>query len=221
MRCNKTVPGLLVVAAAAFTAGRLNLFAIPTTAGAQSRDAAPQDAMPQNPAPPDAEVEAFLRAGTPGINHAHLEPAIGEFDAIVRFRMAPDAPWMESTGIVRRQWVLGNRFVRETIEGDSPMGAFSALAYIGYNNIDGQYEFVWMESLSTAMMFHTGTFDAERGIMSSHSTHRDPVTGRVVNGRGEWNMSDPDRHTMTGYIVGPDGKEFKSFEGVFKRRPSE
>jgi hypothetical protein len=30
-------------------------------------------------------------------------------------------------------------------------------------------------------------------------------------------MSNPNRHTMVGYMTGPDGKEFKSFEGVMER----
>ncbi|MHC4094265.1 MAG: hypothetical protein ACYSVY_29000 [Planctomycetota bacterium] len=39
-----------------------------------------------------------------------------------------------------------------------------------------------------------------------------------MNGWGKLDLSDADRHTYVGYSTDADGKTFKAFEGVTKRK---
>lgn len=237
MNRTRTTIGLFAVAAMAFAAGRSELFrsdvALAAEQGARElvedvKNAARQQGKAikeevtkkAEQAPPDMEAmfAAWAKIGTPGEHHAYLEPAIGPFEGTVRFRMSADGEWMESKGVVTREWVLGKRFIRETIKGSSPMGDFNAIGFLGYNNYDGRYEFVWMEDMSTAIMMQHGTFDPEKKVMTLRSEHREPATGKLMIGAGTWDLSDPNREKMEGTTVGADGKPFKSFQGTFERR---
>lgn len=234
MTRTQTTIGLLAMATVAFVAGRLST-AVPSAAAMASpqsksdplKDVADSvkssakklgDAVAGKQDQPPADMQAWIKAGTPGKHHEYLEPGAGTFDAVVRFRMNPNDQWVESKGVVTREWVLGKRFLRETVKSESPMGTYNAIGYLGYNNYDGQYEFAWMEDMSSAIYMQYGTYDAEKKVMTLRSSHRDPATGKLMIGQGTWDMSNPDRQAVEGTMIGPDGKPFKSFEGVFERK---
>jgi len=222
----RNIVAVLAIAGLAFVAGRSSLFTT-STALAQQPPAKDKTAQPptkdkDKAAPPadmsaDPRMAAMMKAGMPGEHHKALETTIGKFEGVVRFKMDPKGEWMESKGTVEREWVLNKHYIRETVHATSDMGTFEGIGYLGYNNVDGQYEFVWLENESTAIMFEVGTFDPDKKVLSTRSLQRDPLTAHVIPGRGTWDMSNPDRHTYAGYSVGEDGREFKSFEGVFER----
>ncbi len=167
---------------------------------------------PSEPAP------VFPDANAPGLHHEHLQRMIGEWDFAVSVRSEPDAAPVEFAGVVTRVWVLDDRFVHEQVRAESPTGSFRGVGYIGYNTMDGHYQMVWMSNMSTAIGFETGTFDETTKVMTFRSANRDPVTGRLVHARGEFDLSRGDRQTFSAYAVGPDGGEFESFRGTFTRR---
>jgi hypothetical protein len=167
---------------------------------------------------PTPEEMAWMKAMTPGEHHQHLSALVGKWAATVKFRMDPNQPWEESTGTVNREWVLDKRFVKETVEGTSAMGTFQGLGFVGYNNMDGVYQSVWMENMSTAILSDIGSYDPTSKTMTFRGTHRDPTTGSTIMVRSEINLRDNARHTMVGYATGPSGQEYKSFEGVFTRQ---
>ena len=66
---------------------------------------------------------------------------------------------VESKGTVTREWILDGHFMREDVKASSDFGPFEGLGILGYNNVDGQYEFVWFENQSTAVMMETGAYN--------------------------------------------------------------
>ncbi len=207
MRINRTALGMLAVAGLAFVAGRIDWGFGGSAALAQQTG--------EMEMPP--EMEALMKAGTPGKHHKHLEQLIGEWQGVVRMWFEPGGGPMEATCRVTRKWVLDGRFVKEVVESDSPMGTFKGLAYWGYNNIDGQYEMIWMENHSTAISFSTAYYDPDQKAMFFEGSRRNPLTGQVIKESGRLDLSSPGRQTYVGYQVGPDGKKFKNFEGEFDR----
>ncbi len=208
MKIKKNVLGVAAIAAVAFTVGRLGLpLSNQSTAIAQD-----QGEMEMTP-----EQKAWMKAATPGQHHRYLDALVGDFTADVKIWMTPDSEPMEFTGTLKREWVLDGHFIMETIKADSPMGPFEAICFIGYNNIDGQYESIWLENASTAITSGSGNYDAETKTLRMMSKYRDPATGHLITSWNKADLSDPYRETSTGWQVGADGKEFKSFEGVFVR----
>jgi hypothetical protein len=95
------------------------------------------------------------------------------------------------------------------------------LGYVGYNNLDGRYEMIWMDTRSTAIYAETGTYHPDDRILRSRGSHRDAATGRVVNTWAQLDLSKPDRHTYVGYTTDADGNTYKAFEGVSERQQLE
>ncbi len=210
MRIGRSALILAGVAAAAYIAGRTAVLSGGEPAALAQP---PQQHEPQIP----PEMQACIDAGTPGEAHRRLDVLVGQWNAEYTIWMAPDQPPMISRGTVTRDWVLGGRFVRESVEATSDWGTFNGTGYLGYSNIDGVYQNVWLDSMSTGVYLETATLNPQTGIFSSFATHRDPATGKLAVMRGEYNISNPNRQTYVGYLTGPDGKEFKHFEGVSTR----
>ncbi len=211
MRINRSVWGLLAVAGIAFAAGRLTI----VLGGQPLASAKPAQDHPDMEM--SAEMEAMAKAGAPNEHHKYLNRIIGEWEGLFRMWMEPGAEPMEMPVTVKREWVLDGRYIHETVESESKWGPFRGVGYIGYNNIDGQYEFIWMDTMSTAIMFETGSYDPNSKVLTTRGSHRDPASGHVFSSRGTLDLSDPNRHTYLGYATGPDGKEFKHFEGTMER----
>lgn len=196
---------LVGVAAVAFVAGRTDVFSEGGGAWAQEE--------PQIP----PEMQAYIEAGTPGKHHRQLDPMVGQWSGEFKMYMEPGQPPMISRGTVTRDWVLDGRFIREAVEATSDMGTFSGIGYIGYNNVDGQYEVVWLDSMSTGIYTETATLDPDTLVLTSRGSIRDPHSGHVINSRSVLDLSNPNRHVYVGYLTSSDGKEFKHFEGVTQR----
>ncbi len=208
MRITHTMISVTLIGAAAFLAGRMTSV-VPLTSTALAQD---KQEMQMT-----AEMEAMMKASTPSKHHKHLDLFVGEWSGKYRFRMGPDEEWMEMDGDISREWVLDGHYVREEITTESEWGLFRGLGYMGFNNLEGRYEFIWMDNMSTSIMLQHGSYDPDTKILSSYGSHRDPATGKYYSMRGTHDMSDPDYHTFEGFATGPDGKEYKSFEGSSKR----
>lgn len=177
-----------------------------------------QGDMPEMSPEEMAVWQAMEKAGTPGPNHEVLNSMVGTWRAEYSFRMTPKAEMMTSNGTVKREWILNKHYVEEKVEA-SGVGdeTFHGLGYIGYNNVEGVYEVVWMDNMSTMIMKETGTYDAAAKKMYFKGMHKDPVTGSQVSTRSEVDLSNPDRQIFDGWTTGPDGKEYKSMHGVAKK----
>ncbi|MHC4966466.1 MAG: DUF1579 family protein, partial [Planctomycetota bacterium] len=62
---------------------------------------------------PELEMEACIRAGTPGDAHRRLEPFAGTWKATVRHWTEPGGEPNVSTGVMNNTWVLGHRFLHQ------------------------------------------------------------------------------------------------------------
>ena len=207
MRLNRNLIGMLAVGGLAFGAGHLLSENKPLAWAGQEAD----HEM-------DAEMQAYIAAGMPGEHHRRLDPMIGEWDGVFKIWMEPNSEPMISRGTVTREWVLDGRFVKESVEATSDWGTFTGLGFIGYDNVDGQYEVAWIDSMSTGIYTETGYFDPEKKTLSMRGSHRDPASGKVISTWGKMDLSNPDKQTAVGYVVGTDGTPFKHFEGTTERK---
>ena len=200
----------LLLVLLAIAGGRYALFSSAEPSGL------PQPLQEQDEMTP--EFAAMLKAGTPGEHHVYLNPMVGEWEGTFTMWMKPGDPPMKSTGTIKREWIFDGRFIKEEVEATADFGTFYGFGLIGYNNLDGQYEVVWVDSTSTAIYTETGTFNPETKILTTRGSMRDPASGRIVNSRGVYDLSNPNRHTFSAYSVDERGREFKSMEGVAERK---
>ena len=209
MRMNWNIVSVLAVAAAAFVVGRAGA---PTGAGSAALAAG----QPEGELPP--ELAAMMVAGTPGEQHEKLNTLVGDFAFTGKLWMGEGDEPFEMNGSVRREWILDGRYIRENVRASSEMGSFEGVGFTGYNNHDGQYEMAWMDDHSTEIYMEAGSFDDATKVLTTRGSRREAAGGKLVHSRGQFDLSDPDRHTYIAYETGTDGHERKAFEMVFTRR---
>lgn len=210
MGFNRNVIVVFAIVATSFMAGRVSTRAGESTVAAQP-------AGDEGRARPTPDVPAMRDVATPGRHHRVLDRLTGKWEAEFTLLTAPEGEPVTARGTVTREWILGGRFVKEVVEAASEAGAFEGIGYLGYDNFDGQYRMIWMDNQSTAIQVETGTYHPDPQIMHIRGSHRDPVSGRLVNTWSKLDVSNPDRHTMTGHATDPEGRTFKAVEGVLER----
>src|SRR6266550_3212411 len=171
-----------------------------------------QQEQPKMSAEEKAQMDAMMKAGTPGENHKKLASMIGTWDTTVKmYPMQPGAPVQQSTGTSVNEWVLGGRWVRETFSGNFMGMPFSGLGYTGYDNIKKQYVGTWMDNMSTAVMTSSGNPTGDK-TWEFTSSMDDPMSGKTTPVKSKLTVQDEDHHTMEMWGPTPDGKMMKMME---------
>ena len=167
-----------------------------------------------------AQMEAMMKAGTPGEAHQKLASMIGTWNVVVKMFPQPGAPAQESKGTAVNKWVLGGRWVQENFTGKFMNMPFNGIGYTGYDNIKKQYTGTWMDSMSTATMSSLGTGDTSGNTYEFSSTMDDPMTGKTMPVKSTMRIVDDNQHVMEMWAPAPDGKMFKMMEITYTRRKS-
>jgi len=179
----------------------------------KKKAAAPAPAAQMDPAMMQA-----MKYGTPGEAHKMLQPFVGHWNATVRSWMKPGDKVQESQGTSDNDWVLGARYLKEKFVGTWGGQAFNGLGYVGYDNVRGEYQSVWMDNMATGMMQASGSYDAASKTLKIGGNFSCPMTGEKEKWfRSEWAVIDNDNNVYTSYFKDTDGKEFKRMEIVYKR----
>ena len=164
-----------------------------------------------------AQMDAWMKASTPGDAHKKLDGMVGTWNVTVKSWMAPGQPPMESTGTAVNAWVLGGRWMEEKFTGSFMGMPFQGIGYTGYDNIKKQYVGTWMDSMSTAVMMSTGK-GGSGNTWEFASSMDDPMSGKTMPVTEKVTFTDADHHTMEMWSPGPDGKMFKMMEIAYSRK---
>ncbi|HWB18691.1 MAG TPA: DUF1579 family protein [Phycisphaerales bacterium] len=209
---------LCALAVFAFLAGRAtNMLQTSAPASSPIALASHNDNPASEPAGGKADDHAEDQFCSPGPAHRALQPLIGTFKGTITLTSPSNPKPVTISGTIIREWVLGGRYIRETYSSSTEEGEFRGIGYLGYNAFDGRYEFVWMDSESTAIVLETGTLNAKTDVLSMSTAVRDTQSGRLVIGHGSVDFSDADHQKSVTYHVDKNGEEYKAFEANFDR----
>jgi len=165
-------------------------------------------------------MQAMMEAGKPGPHHEHLAQFVGTWKVESRFWMDPEESPMTSTGRGKNEMILGGRFLHVSYEGNIMGMQFEGFGVMGFNNLTDKYESNWVDNMSSMIYQSTGTCDdaGKKWVMVGHGV--DPMTGEKKSTREVLEIHSRDKHVISWYEKGPDGKEFKSGEMVYTRAAS-
>lgn len=171
---------------------------------------------------PDAEMQANMakvkEAGTPGAEHAVLNPMVGDWTVSSRHWMKRGAKPEKSTATSTLAWVLDGRFLKQKYKGDWAGQPFDGLGFLGYDKVKKEYVSVWMDSMSTGMSRSAGRYDTAARTIEDEGTFSCPVTGeKEMWFRSVWKIVNDNKLVFNMYTKDPEGKEFRSMELVYKR----
>ena len=164
---------------------------------------------------PEQMMEAMQKYGTPGKEHEVLKQMEGTFDADATFRMDPSSPEQNSKGKTVNELIFDGRFLKSDYSGDFAGSPFKGMNLLGYDRMKKKYINMWTDSMSTALMFSEGTGDAKTITLSGE--YDCPITQMKRTMKQVVTIVDKDHHTIEGYDVGADGKEFKTMTLKYTR----
>lgn len=164
-----------------------------------------------------AMMEAYAQATRPGEQHKKLEPFVGEWRTTTRAWVAPGAEPIVTDGKARKSWDLDGRFIREELAGSSPVGPYTGVGYLGFDNASKLYQGVWLSSMSTGMITYTGSMSDDGKTLTARGTEGDPITGGTLEFEMTLTIDSPDQHTLAfWYLI--EGERMKAFEIVHERQ---
>jgi hypothetical protein len=129
----------------------------------------------------DPKMEEMMKkaeaACTPGAAHKLLEPLIGDWNAEVKFWMAPDEPPTISKGTAKSTWTLKDRFVQQEFSGEFMGKPFRGIGFTGYDNVRQKYRSVWIDDMSTTMVTSEGDADTGGKVITFGGDYACAMTG--------------------------------------------
>jgi len=173
--------------------------------------------QPQMTPEQQAEMEAYMKAGTPGAPHQALAASAGSYDIKIKSWQVADGPAMEETGTATRTMGLDGRVLFEEL-ASSVMGMpFTGHGMTGYDNVSGKYWSTWNDSMSTGLMVNEGTCDAQE-VCSFTGSWNDPIKKGPVTVRMTSRWTSPTTQIFAMYGPGKDGKEMKMMEMTYTKK---
>ena len=201
-----------------------------TIAYSQAKDEKKGAAPGQQPTPEQmAEMMKKWQANaTPGENHKHLEHFVGSWDLTTKMWMAgPDSPPTVSKGTAETKWILGKRYIQESLKAEMKMPGpdgkemampFEGLGITGYDNFKKVYVGTWADDMGTQLLTMRGNYDPAKKTLAMYGEMDEPamdVYGRMF--KGVTRVIDKDNHVFEMYDLHV-GENFKVMEIAYKRK---
>jgi len=164
-----------------------------------------------------AEMEAYMKAGTPGAPHEALASTTGSYDLEIKSWHEPGGRAMEETGTATRTMGLDGRVLMEDVTASMMGMTFTGHGMMGYDNVSGKYWSTWTDSMSTGLMVSEGTCDAEK-TCSFTGSWNDPIKKGPVAMRMTTRWTSPATQIFEMHGPGKDGKEMKMMEMTYTKK---
>lgn len=164
-------------------------------------------------------MAVYAKYTNPGPQHKLLEPMVGSWDCASRMWMNPDSLPIESKAVSEKQWILGGRFVQESVSGEMMGTTFHGLGITGYDLINQEYTHVYLDEMSTSMMISKGQVDSTGKEFTFYSQYKDPLNGmKEKSVRSEVTVVDNDKHIFVMYEKESNGEYRKAFDITYTRK---
>jgi hypothetical protein len=164
-----------------------------------------------------AEMELYMKAGTPGPQHQALAATAGSYELKIKSWHEPGGPAIEEGGTATRSMVLDGRVMVEEVTSSMMGMTFSGRGMTGYDNVSGKYWSTWTDSMSTGIMVSEGTCDDQQNCSFTGSWN-DPVKQGPVTARMTSRWIDANTEIFEMYGPDKDGKEIKMMEITYLKK---
>ncbi|MGH7162618.1 MAG: DUF1579 domain-containing protein [Planctomycetota bacterium] len=161
------------------------------------------------------EMAAWMELGKPGTEHAELMKSVGTWTVASKAWMQPGAEPTLTTGKAVFTALLGGRYLRQEFEGDFMGQPFHGIGCTAFNNATRKYEDVWIDGMSTGIMFTTGT-ETEPGKAWSFSGSCAGPGGKEMKMRSVLRKLSDDEMSVESYCDQGSG-ETKCWEATYTR----
>jgi hypothetical protein len=171
----------------------------------------------KSPPGPDAVLKALAEAGKPGPEHRKLQPFVGDWDLTLRLWTSPGQSPAVVKGTAERKWIMGGRFIQETVKGEHDGKAFEGLGLLGYDRASKKFTTVKACSLCGTISHGLSTCSDSGTRFECAREDCCPLNGQKVKGRDEVIVESNDRIVVNVFKTFGD-KEVKVMEIVSVRK---
>jgi hypothetical protein len=169
------------------------------------------------PPTPEALLKAMAEAGKPGPEHKKLEPFVGDWALTVKLWTDPTRPPAEAKGTVQRKWIMGGRFIQETVKVECGGKSFEGMGLVGYDSARKKFSVVKVCGLCGTISQGFATCNSSGTGFECLKEECCPLSGQMVKGRDEVIIENNDRIVVNVFKT-IDSKEIKVMEIVTTRK---
>jgi hypothetical protein len=173
---------------------------------------------PEMTAEQKAEMDAYMKAATPGPQQQQLATTAGTYDMKVKGWHDPSQPPTEDTGTATRTMTLGGLVLVEEVNATMMGAPFTGRGTTGFDNVSGKYWSTWNDSMSSGIMVSTGTCDPTGKSCTFTGSWNDPIKKGPVSARMTSKWTSPTVEVFEMYGPGKDGKEMKMMEITYTKK---
>jgi len=144
--------------------------------------------------------------------------------ALVGYVKTQNTMWMDGAetkteGTAHSEWAMDGRYVISKHTGNFGGMPFQGMGIDGYDNIDAKYFSLWIDNMSTGIMFMTGKADPAGKVFTFTGEGADPMQpGKKKRMREVTTINSAEKHTSEFFESGPNGKEFNSMTIVYTKK---
>ena len=165
----------------------------------------------------DAEMmKKWQKAMTPNENHEFLAKMAGEWTYTQKGWMDPTQEPTVSEGKTSAKMIMGGRYLDQYMSGTAWGMPFEGQEIMGYDNLTGKFRSHWIDNMGTGFLISEGTLEGNTLTMIG------TAPSMMSDGMDTYKMvtvvESEDSHSMTMYMVSPDGEEMKAMEIVATRK---
>lgn len=170
----------------------------------------------------DAETQKMMAAWqkymTPGKFHEAMNYFTGDWEVVNTMWMTPGAEPQMWSGTATYKMMLGGRYLHGSFTGTFMGQPFQGYSIQGYDNYRKEYVTIWIDNMGTGIYELRGQCDADCKVTTLSGVWDDPIAGGKSRVRDVTTIVDENSFKMEMFQTGPDGKEFKSMEGMYTRK---
>ena len=165
-----------------------------------------------------AMMEIYMKAATPGPEHAEMAKLAGNWKLDVTSWMSPGAPSEKSASTAKYEPILGGRYMQQTVHGDMGGQPFEGMGIEGFDNVSKEQFGIWMDNMGTGTMISKGHCPMGATTCTMTGTMNDPMTGKSSKVREVVTHKDANSFMFDMYGPDPAGKEFHMMNIVYTRQ---
>ncbi len=117
----------------------------------------------------------------PSEAHEKLEALEGEWTIRIQYRRKTDTNPERAVGKAQFRWILGKRFLEQTLQGSGRASSYTGQGIIGYDNVAETYVCTWVDTMNSGITHGKGQLMERDGqlIWQFLTTATDPATGEA------------------------------------------
>lgn len=162
-------------------------------------------------------AQRWMEYMTPGEKHKWLAKYAGNWEGEVHSYM-PGGP-VDTQQAKETIRMTMNGLYQESDFSSNMMGQpMSGHSTMGFDNMRKVFVSTWIDNFGSGIIMMEGSYDEASKTLNMKGKQSDPMVNMQSDIRQEMKFADDDNYTMTMYATGPDGKEMKMMDGVFKRK---